>query len=167
MLNRVSSTHGVSKINNKHFLALTASPNEKWKHQILKLIIGTLQDVLSPQSSQSSSLSYLSHLSLIRSPLPSSVPRSNLLSVQILSQSSSSQSLSLSATVTPFSAKYQIILHNSPTAPPKSQTLTASPPFYQDFTTSLLTICHLLNQLSSQLHQPLHLLQLVLHSLLK
>ena len=90
-----------------------------------KLIIETLQDVLSPQSSQSSS-SYLSQSSLIRSPPPSSLPRSNFLSAQPLSQSSSSQSLS--ATATPFNPKHQIIFHNSPTAPPKSQTLTASPP---------------------------------------
>ena len=101
-----------------------------------KLIIETLQDVLSPQSSQSSS-SYLSQSSLIRSPPPSSLPRSNFLSAQPLSQSSSSQSLS--ATATPFNPKHQIIFHNSSTAPPKSQTLTASPPFRQDFSSSLKT----------------------------
>ena len=101
-----------------------------------KLIIETLQDVLSPQSSQSSS-SYLSQSSLIRSPPPSSLTRSNLLSAQPLPQSSSSQSLS--ATATPFNPKHQIIFHNSPTAPPKSQTLTASPPFRQDFSSSLKT----------------------------
>ena len=98
-----------------------------------KLIIETLQDVLSPQSSQSSS-SYLSQSSLIRSPPPTSLARSNLLSAQTLSQPSSSQSLS--ATATPFKPKRQIILHNSLTAPPKSQTLIASPPFHQDFTSS-------------------------------
>ena len=75
-----------------------------------KLIIETLQDVLSPQSSQSSS-SYLSQSSLIRSPPPSSLTRSNLLSAQPLPQSSSSQSLS--ATATPFNPKRQIISHNS------------------------------------------------------
>ena len=63
-----------------------------------KLIIETLQDVLSPQSSQSSS-SYLSQSSLIKLPPPSSLPGSNLLSVQTLSQSSSSQSLSATATL--------------------------------------------------------------------
>ena len=101
-----------------------------------KLIIETLQDVLSPQSSQSSS-SYLSQSSLIRSPPPSSLTGSNLLSAQPLPQSSSSQSLS--ATATPFNPKHQIIFHNSLTAPPKSQTLTASPPFRQDFSSSLKT----------------------------
>ena len=65
--------------------------------KFLKSIIETLQDVLSPQSSQSSS-SYLSQSSLIRSPLPSSLPRSNLLLVQTLSQSSSFQSPSTTAT---------------------------------------------------------------------
>ena len=95
-----------------------------------KLIIEILQDVLSPQLSQSLS-SYLSQSSLIRSPPPSSLPRSNFLSAQPLSQSSSSQSLS--ATATPFNPKHQIIFYNSPTAPPKSQTLPASPAFRQDF----------------------------------
>ena len=79
----------------------------------------------------------MSQSSLIRSPPPSSVPRSNLLSVQTPSQSSSSQSLS--ATATPFNPKHQKFLLNSPTAPPKSQTLTASPPFHQDFSSSLKT----------------------------
>ena len=65
--------------------------------KFLKPIIETLQDVLSPQSSQSSS-SYLSQSSLIRSPLPSSLPRSKLLLVQTLSQSSSFQSPSTTAT---------------------------------------------------------------------
>ena len=101
-----------------------------------KSIIETLQDVLSPQLSQSSS-SYSSQSSLIRSPPPSSLTRSNILSAQPLPQSSSSQSLS--ATATPFNPKQQIIFHNSPTAPPKSQTLTASPPFTQDFSSSLKT----------------------------
>ena len=117
--------------------------------KFLKLIIETLQGVLSPQSSQSSS--YLSLSSLIRPPSPSFLPRSNLLSVQPLSQSSSFQSLS--ATATPFHPKRQIILHNSSTAPPKSQTLTASPhPFAKIFphhSRPLLAISHLLNQLSS------------------
>ena len=101
-----------------------------------KLVTETLQDVLSPQSLQSSS-SYLSQSSLSRLPPPSSLHRSNLLSAQPLSQSSLSQSLS--ATATPFNPKHQIIFHNSPTAPPKSQTLTASPPFRQDFSSSLKT----------------------------
>ena len=101
-----------------------------------KLIYEILQDVLSPQSSQSLS-SYLSQSSLIRSPPPFSLPRSNLLSTQPLSQSSSFQSLS--ATATPFNPKHQIIFHNSPTAPPKSQTLPASPAFRQNFSSSLKT----------------------------
>ena len=84
-----------------------------------KQIIETLQDVLSPQSSQSSSQPYL-----IRSPPPSFLTRPNLLSAQPLPQSSSSQSLS--ATATPFDPKHQTIFHDSPTAPPKSQTLTAN-----------------------------------------
>ena len=100
-----------------------------------KLIIETLQDVLSPQLSQSSS--YLSQSSLIRLPLPSSLTRSNHLSAKPLPQSSSSQSIL--ATATPFNPKHQIIFHNSLTAPPKSQTLTASPPFHQDFSSSLKT----------------------------
>ena len=90
-----------------------------------------MQDVLSQSSS-----SYLSQSSLIRSLPPSSLPRSNLL-VQILSQSCSSQSLS--ATATPFNTKRQIILHNSLTTSPKSQTLTGSRPFHQDFSSSLKT----------------------------
>ena len=116
----------------KDHLHLIENGNMKFS----KLITETLQGVLSPQSSQSSS--YLSKSSLIRSPLPSSLPRSNLLSAQPLSQSSSSQSLS--ATATPFNPKHQIIFHNSSTAPPKSQTLTASPLFHQDFPSSLKTI---------------------------
>ena len=116
----------------KDHLHLIENGNMKFS----KSIIETLQDVLSPQSSQSSS-SYLSQSSLIRSPPPSSLPRSNFLSAQPLSQSSSSQSLS--ATATPFNPKHQIIFHNSSTAPPKSQTLTASPPFRQDFSSSLKT----------------------------
>ena len=115
----------------KDHLHLTENGNMKFS----KLIIETLQDVLSPQSSQSSS--YLPQSSLIRSLSPSSLPRSNLLSVQPLSQSSSSQSLSAAAT--PFNLKSQIILHNCPTAPPKSQTSTASPSFRQDFFSSLKT----------------------------
>ena len=89
----------------KDHLHLIGNGNNKFS----KLIIETLQDILSPQSLQSSS-SYMSQLSLVRSPSPSSLPRSNL-SVQTLSQSSSSQSLS--ATATPFNPKRQIISHNS------------------------------------------------------
>ena len=100
-----------------------------------KLIIETLQDVLALQSSQSSS--YLLQPSLIRSPPPSFLTRSNFLSAQPLSLSSSSQSLSTIAT--PFNRKHQIIFPNSPTAPPESQTLTTSPSFRQDFSSSLKT----------------------------
>ena len=102
----------------KDLLHLIENRNIKFS----KLIIETLQEVLSPQLSQSSS-SYLSQSSLIRSPPPCFLPRSNLLLVQPLSQSSSPQSLS--ATATPFNPKRQIILQNSLTVPPKSQTLTA------------------------------------------
>ena len=105
--------------------------NENGNIKFSKLIIETLQDI-SPQLSSSS---YLSQSSLIRSPPPPSIPRSNLLSIQTLSQSSSSQSLS--ATATPFNPKRQNFWLNSPTAPPKSQTLTASPLFHQDFSPSL------------------------------
>ena len=129
----------------KDHLHLIENGNMKFS----KLIIETLQDVLSPQSSQSSS-SYLSQSSLSRSPPPSSLTRSNLPSAQPLPQSSSSQSLS--ATATPFNPKHQIIFHNSPTAPPKSQTLLHHHPFLKIFphhSRQLLTICHLLNQLSS------------------
>ena len=116
----------------KDHLFLTENGNMKFS----KLMIETLQNILSPQSSQLSS-SYLSQSSLIRSPLPSSLTRSRILLAQPLFQSSSFQSLS--ATATPFSPKYQIILHNSATAPPKSQTLTASPHFRQDISSSLKT----------------------------
>ena len=111
----------------KDHLHLIENGNMKFS----KLIIETLQDVLSPQSS------YLSQSSLIRLPPPSSLLRSNFLSAQPLSQSSSSQSLS--ATATPFNPELQINLHNSPTAPPKSQTLTASLTFPQNFSSSLKT----------------------------
>ena len=103
------------KLYYKDQLHLTENGNMKFS----KLIIETLQDILSPQSSQSSSC------------------LSNLFSAEPLSQSSSSQSLS--ATATSFNPKHKIIFHNSPTAPPKSQTLTASPPFRQDFSSSLKT----------------------------
>ena len=129
----------------KDHLRLIENGNMKFS----KSIIETLQDVSSPQSPQSSS-PYLSQSSLIRSPPPSSLTRSNLLSAQPLPQSSSSQSLS--ATATPFNPKHQIIFHNSPTAPPKSQTLLHHHPFLKIFphhSRQLLTICHLLNQLSS------------------
>ena len=116
----------------KDHLHLIENGNMKFS----KSIIETLQDVLSPQSSQSSSL-HLPQSSLIRSSPPSSLPRSNLLSAQPLSQSSSFRSLS--ATATPFNPKHQVIFHNSATAPPKSQTLTSSPPFHQDFSSSLKT----------------------------
>ena len=53
---------------------------ENGNMKFLKLITETLQDVLSPQPSQSSS--YLSQSFLIRSPPPSSLPTSNFLSVQ-------------------------------------------------------------------------------------
>ena len=79
----------------------------------------------------------MSQSCLIRLPPPSSLLKSNLVSAQTLSQSSSSQSLL--ATATPFNPKHQITLHNSPTAPPKSQILTASPPFRQDLSSSLKT----------------------------
>ena len=51
-----------------------------------KLVIETSQDVLSPQSSSQLSSSNLSQPSLIVSPSPSSLLRSNLPSVQTLSQ---------------------------------------------------------------------------------
>ena len=129
----------------KDHLHLIENGNIKFSN----LIIETLQDVLSPQSSQSLS-SNLSQPSLIRSQPPSSIPRSNPLSIQTPSQSSSPQSLS--ATATPFNLKCQKFLLNSLTAVPKLQTLTASPPFHQDFSChsrQRLTIFHLLNQLSS------------------
>ena len=88
------------KLYYKDQLHLTENGNMKFS----KLIIETLQDILSPQSSQSSSC------------------LSNLFSAEPLSKSSSSQSLS--ATATSFTPKHKIIFHNSPTAPPKSQTLT-------------------------------------------
>ena len=94
----------------------------------------TLQGVLSPQSSPISS-SYLPQSSLIRSPPPSSLSRSNFLSVQTLYLSSLPQSLS--ATVTSFNPKCQTFLLISPTAPPKLQILTATPPFCQDFPSAL------------------------------
>ena len=72
---------------------------------------------------------------MIKAPPPSSL--TNLLSVQTLSQSSSSQSLS--ATTTPFNPKSHIFLLNFLTAPPESQTLPASPPFCQVFSSLLKT----------------------------
>ena len=63
----------------KDHLHLLENGNMKFS----KLIIETLQDVLPPQPSQSSS-SYLSQSFLIRSPPPSSLPTSNFLSVQPL-----------------------------------------------------------------------------------
>ena len=54
----------------KDHLHLIENGNIKFSN----LIIETLQDAISPQSSQSSS-SYLSQSSLIRSPPPSSIPR--------------------------------------------------------------------------------------------
>ena len=83
-------------------LESSPSPNWKWKHKFSKLISGTLQVALSPQSSPISS-SYLPQSSLIRSPPPSSLSRLNFLSVQTLYQSSLPQSLS--ATVTSFNPK--------------------------------------------------------------
>ena len=109
---------------------------ENGKMKFSKSVIETLQDVLSLQSSQSSS-SYLSQSSLIRLSPPSSLTRSNFLSAQLLPQSSSSQGLS--ATAIPFNPKHQIIFHNSQTDPAKSQTLTTSPSFRQDFFSSLKT----------------------------
>ena len=59
----------------------------------------------------------------MKKPLPpSSLPRSTLPSVQTLSQSSSSQTRS--ATATAFNPKRQNFLFNSPIAPPKFQTLS-------------------------------------------
>ena len=109
----------------KDHLHLTENRNIKFS----KLIIGTLQDVLSPQSSSQSSSSCLSQLPLIISPLPSSLSRSNLPSVQRLYQSSSSQPLS--AIATPFNPKCQHFLLDPPSGPPKFQTLSASPTFRQ------------------------------------
>ena len=71
-------------------------------------------------------------------PHASSLPRSNLSSVKPLSQSSSSQSLS--ATATPFNPKCQNCMLNYPTAPPKFQTLSASPPLCQVFFSPLKRI---------------------------
>ena len=131
------------KLYYKDQLHLTENGNMKFS----KLITETLQDILSPQSSQSSSC------------------LSNLLSAEPLSQSPSSQSLS--ATAPSFNPKHKIIFHNSPTAPPKSQT-TASPSFCQDFSSSRKTTSDHMSSAKptklKKLHQPLHLLQLILHS---
>ena len=88
-----------------------------------------MQDVLSS--------SCLSQSPLIISPPPPSLSRSNFPSVQTLSQLSSSQSLS--ATATPFNPKCQNFLLDTPTAPPKLQTLPASPSFRQVFSSPLKT----------------------------
>ena len=110
---------------------------EKRNIKFSKLITETLQDALSPQlSSQLSSLC-ISQSSLIILPPPSSLSRSNIPSVETLSQSSSSQSLS--ATATPFNPKCQKFFLDTPTAPPKFQTLPASPPFCQVFSSPLKT----------------------------
>ena len=124
---------------------------ENGKIKFSKLIIETLQDVLSPQSSKSSSSSsYNQQSSLIRSPPPSSVPRSNLLSIQTPSQSSSSQSLS--ATATPFNPKRQNfclilrLLHQNHKHWLHRHPFTKISP---NHSRQFLTIFHLLNQLSS------------------
>ena len=117
----------------KDHLHLNESGNTKFS----KLIIETLQDVLSPQSSSQLSSSRLSQSSLIISPPPSSLPRSNLLLVQLLYQSSSYQSLS--TTATPYNSKCQNFLLNSLTDPPRFQTLSASPPFGLVFLSPLKT----------------------------
>ena len=108
-----------------------------------------LQDVLSFQSSSQLSSSCLSQSSLIISPTPSFLPRSNLPSVKNIFQSSTSQSLS--ATARPFNLKCQNVLLNCPTVPPEYQS-SASPPFRQMFSSrsrQLLTIRYLLNYVSA------------------
>ena len=146
----------------KDYLHLIENGNIKFS----KWIIETLQDVLSTQSSSQLLSSCLSQSSLIRLSPPSSLPRSNLFSVQTLSQSSSFQSLS--ATATPLNQKCQNFLLNSPTASPKLQTLTALPPFHQVFSSPLKTtsdhIPSAYNQLSLLLYQPMHLFYLILRS---
>ena len=91
-----------------------------------------MEDVLSQPSQL---LSCFSQSSLIRSPPPSSLSRSNIFSVETISQSFSSQSLS--ATATPFNPKCQNFWLNSLAAPLKFQTLTASPPFHNVFSSPL------------------------------
>ena len=84
------------------------------------------------------SLSFLSQSSFIKSSPPSSLPRSNLPSVQTLSQSSSSQSLSATATFFIPKCQYFFLL-DSPTAPPKFQTLPGSSPLHQVFSSPFKT----------------------------
>ena len=102
-----------------------------------KLIIETLQDLLSPYSSSQlsssclSQSSWISHLASV-----SSLPRSNLPSVKPFSKSSSSQSLS--ATATRFNPKCQNCMLSYPTLP-KFETLSTSPPFRQVFSSPIKT----------------------------
>ena len=130
----------------KDHLHLTECGNIKFS----KLIIETLQDVLSPQSSSQLPSSCLSQSSWIKSPPPHSLPRSKLPSVQKLSKSSSSQSLS--ATVTPFNQKcktfclilwlfHQNFIHYL--------NHHSFPKCFPYRSRQLLTTCHLMNQLSS------------------
>ena len=107
--------------------------------EIHKINYCNIQDLLSPQSSQSWS-SYLSQSSLIRSPPPSSLLRSNLLSVRILSQSTSSQPLSATAAL--FNPKRQFFFAKFSDWSTKSKTLTASPRFLRYFSSSLKTNSH-------------------------
>ena len=104
---------------------------EKENIKFSKLIIETLQDILSSLLSSELSLSScLSQSSLIISPPLFSLLKSNLPSVKTISRLSTSQSLP--ATATPFNPKCQNFFFNSPTAPPKFQT-SASPPFQEVF----------------------------------
>ena len=82
----------------------------------------------------------MSQSSLIRSPPPSSLLRSNLLSVRILSQSTSSQPLSATAAL--FYPKRQIFFAKFSDWSTKSKTLTASPRFLRYFSSSLKTNSH-------------------------
>ena len=131
-----------------------------------EIIIETLQYVLSPQWSSQLSSSCLSQSSLIISPPPSSslhVPYPGP-SVKTLSQSPSSQSLSATVTQTRNIKVFCLILrllhqnfkhylHHHPSAK-----------CFLYRSRQLLTICRLLNQLCSYLHQTLYLLHLKLRS---
>ena len=110
------------KLYYKDHLHLIENGNIKFSN----LIIETLQNVLSLQSSSQLSSACLPQSSLIISPPPPSLPKLNLPSIQTLSQSSSSQSLL--ATATPFNPRCQNFLLNSPTASKHSFSFSAPPP---------------------------------------
>ena len=117
----------------KDHLHLTENGNIKF----FKLIIETLQDVLSPPSSSHLSSSCLSQLSLVISPPLSSLPRSNLPSLETFSNHL--HLIHCQPQQHPSTRNFKIFCLILFTAPPNFQTLSASPPFLQVFSSPLKT----------------------------